>query len=94
MLSTVPSAGYGYQCGTSMAAPHASGVAALLASTHPDATALDLSKMLNAQAETLPCPADYDLNGTGVQDAFCTGRSEYNGFYGHGMVDALAAVRE
>ncbi|MEV8439369.1 S8 family serine peptidase [Actinosynnema sp. NPDC051121] len=94
VLSTVPSAGYDYSCGTSMAAPHVSGVAALLASTHPGATPSDLSKMLNAQAETLPCPADYDLNGTGVQDAFCTGRSEYNGFYGHGMVDALAAVRE
>ena len=48
--------------------------------------------MLNAQAETLPCPADYDLNGTGAQDAYCTGYSEYNGFYGHGLVDALAAV--
>jgi hypothetical protein len=27
-----------------------------------------------------------------VQDAFCTGYSEYNSFYGHGLVDALAAV--
>ncbi|GGP42718.1 S8 family peptidase [Saccharothrix coeruleofusca] len=93
VLSTVPS-GYGYSCGTSMAAPHVSGVAALLASTHPEATPNELSRMLNAQAETLPCPADYDLNGTGVQDAYCTGYSEYNGFYGHGMVDAAAAVQE
>ncbi|MBY8851979.1 S8 family serine peptidase, partial [Saccharothrix sp. MB29] len=93
VLSTVPS-GYDYSCGTSMAAPHVAGVAALLASTHPEAGAPELSRMLNAQAETLPCPADYDLNGTGAQDAFCTGYSEYNGFYGHGVVDALAAVRE
>ncbi|WP_158840862.1 S8 family peptidase [Saccharothrix deserti] len=93
VLSTVPAAGYDYSCGTSMAAPHVSGVAALLASTHPEASAGELSRMLNARAETLPCPADYDLNGTGVQDAYCTGYSEYNGFYGHGMVDALAAVR-
>ncbi|MBB5808246.1 subtilisin family serine protease [Saccharothrix ecbatanensis] len=93
VLSTVPAAGYDYSCGTSMAAPHVSGVAALLASTHPQASANDLTRMLNAQAETLPCPADYDLNGTGVQDAFCTGYSEYNGFYGHGLVDALAAVQ-
>jgi subtilisin family serine protease len=91
VLSTVP-AGYDYSCGTSMATPHVSGVAALLASVHPDATAPQLSRLLNAQAETLPCPADYDLNGTGVQDAYCTGYSEYNGFYGHGLVDALAAV--
>ena len=91
VLSTVP-AGYDYSCGTSMAAPHVSGVAALLASTHPEATAPQLTRMLNVQAETLPCPADYDLNGTGAQDAYCTGYSEYNGFYGHGLVDALAAV--
>lgn len=93
VLSTVP-AGYDYSCGTSMAAPHVSGVAALLASTHPEADAPQLNRMLNQQAETLPCPADYDLNGTGVQDAYCTGYSEYNGFYGHGLVDALAAVQE
>ena len=91
VLSTVPS-GYDYSCGTSMATPHASGVAALIASTHPEADALSLGRMLNAQAETLACPDDYDLNGTGVQDAFCTGYSEYNSFYGHGLVDALAAV--
>ncbi|NKE61124.1 S8 family serine peptidase [Lentzea sp. PSKA42] len=91
VLSTVPS-GYDYSCGTSMAAPHAAGVAALIASTHPETDAVSLGRMLNAQAETLACPADYDLNGTGVQDAFCTGYSEYNSFYGHGLVDALAAV--
>ena len=91
VLSTVPS-GYDYSCGTSMAAPHAAGVAALIASTHPKVDAVSLGRMLNAQAETLACPADYDLNGTGVQDAFCTGYSEYNSFYGHGLVDALAAV--
>ncbi|MEU4802713.1 S8 family serine peptidase [Actinosynnema sp. NPDC023587] len=92
VLSTVPS-GYDYSCGTSMAAPHVSGVAALLASTHPSASPTELTRMLNSQAETLPCPADYDLNGTGAQDAYCTGYSEYNGFYGHGLVDALAAVK-
>ncbi|WP_367131371.1 S8 family serine peptidase [Saccharothrix sp. HUAS TT1] len=94
VLSTVPAAGYDYSCGTSMATPHVSGVAALLASTHPQAGAGELTRMLGEQAETLPCPADYDLNGTGVQDAYCTGYSEYNGFYGNGMVDALAAVRD
>ncbi len=93
VLSTVP-AGYDYSCGTSMATPHVSGVAALLASVHPEATAPQLSRMLNVQSETLPCPADYDLNGTGAQDAYCTGYSEYNGFYGHGLVDALSAVTE
>ena len=40
----------------------------------------------------MPCPASYDLTGDGIQDAYCTGYEGYNGFYGHGLVDALAAV--
>lgn len=91
VLSTVPG-GYGRFCGTSMATPHVTGVAALLASEHPGATPQTLTKLLTTQAESLPCPADYDLDGTGAQDAYCTGYKPYNGFYGHGLVDALAAV--
>jgi subtilisin family serine protease len=91
VLSTVPD-GYEKMCGTSMAAPHVTGVAALLASEHPEATPQTLSKMLTEQADPLPCPADYDLDGTGAQDAYCTGYQPYNGFYGHGLTDALAAV--
>ncbi|HKN97404.1 MAG TPA: S8 family serine peptidase [Pseudonocardiaceae bacterium] len=91
VLSTVPG-GYARSCGTSMAAPHAAGVAALLASTHPDATPAQLRSMLDDEADPIACPGDYDLNGTGAQDAYCTGDSTYNSFYGHGMVDALAAV--
>jgi subtilisin family serine protease len=91
VLSTVPD-GYEKMCGTSMAAPHVTGVAALLASEHPEATPQTLSKMLTEQADPLPCPADYDLDGTGAQDAYCTGYQPYNSFYGHGLTDALAAV--
>nr|WP_042194899.1 S8 family serine peptidase [Kibdelosporangium sp. MJ126-NF4]CTQ96168.1 secreted subtilisin-like protease [Kibdelosporangium sp. MJ126-NF4] len=91
VLSTVPG-GYARYCGTSMAAPHVSGVLALLASTHPGASPSTLTRLLNNQSQTVPCPADYDLNGTGTQDAYCAGYAPYNGFYGHGLVDALAAV--
>ncbi|MCE7011548.1 S8 family serine peptidase [Kibdelosporangium philippinense] len=91
VLSTVPG-GYARYCGTSMAAPHVSGVLALLASSHPGASPAALTRMLNNQSQTVPCPADYDLNGTGTQDAYCAGYAPYNGFYGHGLVDALAAV--
>jgi subtilisin family serine protease len=91
VLSTVPG-GYARYCGTSMAAPHVSGVLALLASTHPKASPASLTRMLNNQAQSVPCPADYDLNGTGTQDAYCSGYEPYNGFYGHGLVNALAAV--
>jgi subtilisin family serine protease len=91
VLSTVPG-GYGRLCGTSMAAPHVAGVFALLATTHPSASPATLTRLLNNQAETIPCPDDYDLNGTGTQDAYCSGYAPYNGFYGHGLVNALAAV--
>ncbi|MBO0840589.1 MAG: S8 family serine peptidase, partial [Sciscionella sp.] len=91
VLSTVPG-GYGYECGTSMAAPHVTGVAALLASKHPHASPAQLTNLLNATASPLSCPSDYDLSGTGAQDAYCTGYAKYNSFYGHGMVNALNAV--
>ena len=91
VLSTVPN-GYGYYCGTSMAAPHATGVAALLASVHPDSTPAQLTGLLDQQAQPVQCPDDYDLNNTGAQDAYCSGYVSYNGFYGHGLVNALAAV--
>jgi subtilisin family serine protease len=91
VLSTVPG-GYDRFCGTSMATPHVAGVAALIASEHPDASPQTITKMLTEDAESLPCPADYDLDDTGAQDAYCTGYRPYNGFYGHGLVDAMAAV--
>ncbi|AGM04586.1 S8 family peptidase [Amycolatopsis keratiniphila] len=91
VLSTVPG-GYAPLCGTSMAAPHVAGVAALLASKHPGYSARQLRRTLDAQATPIACPADYDLTGDGSQDAYCTGYAGFNGFYGHGMVDALAAV--
>jgi subtilisin family serine protease len=91
VLSTVPD-GYDRYCGTSMATPHVSGVAALLASEHPDASPQKLTRLLTTQADAIPCPADYDLDDTGAQDAYCEGYAPYNGFYGHGLVDAEAAV--
>ncbi len=93
VLSTVPG-GYDRYCGTSMATPHVSGVAALLAGKHPEASPPELTRMLTDQAESVPCPADYDLDDTGAQDAYCDGYAPYNGFYGHGMVDAESAVSE
>jgi subtilisin family serine protease len=91
VLSTVPG-GYEPLCGTSMAAPHAAGVLALLASAHPAFTPKQLRTALDNEAVPIACPADYDLTGDGTQDAYCAGYEGYNGFYGHGMVNALAAV--
>ncbi|MEV6877538.1 S8 family serine peptidase [Amycolatopsis sp. NPDC051128] len=91
VFSTVPG-GYAPLCGTSMAAPHVTGVLALLTSSSPEAGPRQLRRTLDAQAMPMPCPADYDLTGDGTQDAYCAGYEGFNGFYGHGMADALAAV--
>jgi subtilisin family serine protease len=87
VLSTVPG-GYDYACGTSMAAPHASGVAALLASVQPEARPGELATLLRQQAEPLPCPADDETGRAGLDTLCATG----NRFYGHGLVNALTAV--
>lgn len=91
VLSSVPG-GYARLCGTSMAAPHVSGVAALVASAHPRYGPAEVRKALTSTARPLACPADYDLGGDGKQDAYCSGYRAFNGFYGHGLVDALAAL--
>ncbi|MGW1541830.1 S8 family serine peptidase [Streptomyces sp. NPDC002309] len=92
ILSTMPNNEYGFLQGTSMASPHAAGVAALLKSKHPWASPEQLQWMLKAQADSTACPESYDQNGDGTQDAVCEGGARVNGFYGHGIVDALRAV--
>ncbi|MGN9762663.1 S8 family peptidase [Streptomyces sp. SD31] len=92
ILSTVPNGKYGFLQGTSMASPHAAGVAALLKSRYPYATPAQLKALLKAEADNPGCPESYDQNGDGTQDAVCEGGKRFNGFYGFGIVDALDAV--
>ncbi|MFC9127553.1 S8 family serine peptidase [Streptomyces sp. NPDC057099] len=93
ILSTMPGGTWGFLQGTSMAAPHASGVAALLKSEHPKASPARLQALLKAQADRTACPESYDQDGDGTQDATCEGGKRVNGFYGHGIVNALRAVK-
>ncbi|WP_448317848.1 S8 family serine peptidase [Streptomyces sp. CO7] len=92
IYSTLPNGAYGWAQGTSMAAPHAAGVAALIKSTHPRATPGALAAMLKAQATKFDCPTSYDYDSNGTVDAVCVGGPRENGFYGAGIVDALKAV--
>ena len=92
ILSSVPGGGWGWMQGTSMAGPHAAGVAALVRSTHPEWTSQQVIGALSNQADPLPCPKDYDGDGDGVVDAVCAGGPTGAGFYGAGLIDALDAV--
>ncbi|MFE2561479.1 S8 family serine peptidase [Streptomyces sp. NPDC059352] len=93
ILSTTVNGGYNYKAGTSMAAPHAAGVLALIKSTHPYASPAALKALLYAQADDRACTNPYDIEGDGKIDAVCEGGTNKNGFYGAGLIDALDAVR-
>ncbi|MEV1145944.1 S8 family serine peptidase [Micromonospora sp. NPDC049799] len=97
---------YTYLQGTSMASPHAAGVASLIVSafgkTDPVKGGLRLApdqveKHLYATATERACPEprlqSYANEGRSAEfDALCEGDSTFNGFYGHGIIDAYAAV--
>ncbi len=104
---------YQYLQGTSMASPHATGVAALIVSRygHRDAAhgglTLDPSvvqAVIESSATKQPCPSPRNFVYTRqVKQAdgtyrtvttthTCEGGTARNGFYGHGIIDALHAV--
>jgi subtilisin family serine protease len=98
---------YRYLQGTSMASPHATGVAALIVSRygsndrrHPGTLTMEPSaveSVLTRTAAEHACPEPrlqsyVDVGRSAEFDALCVGTPEFNGFYGHGIVDAYAAV--
>lgn len=83
--SCLPGGGYGYKSGTSMAAPHVTGLVALLWSAAPGLVG-DVDRTEAVIRETAR-PALDDACG-GAADG------HPNNVYGWGIVDALSAVRE
>jgi len=92
VLSTVPG-GWAYAQGTSMASPHVAGVAALAISAHGKMSPGALQALINRTADPIACPPNPFNPGPPFDfAATCVGGSGYNGFYGHGQVNALTAV--
>ena len=80
-----------------MASPHVAGVAALIASQHPNWSTGAITGKITSTADPLACPPDISIyaffpavdNGA---PQVCTGGTGYNSFNGHGQVNALSAV--
>jgi lantibiotic leader peptide-processing serine protease len=86
---------YAWLNGTSMAAPHAAGVAALIRAAHPDMPQGAVVAILRNTATGIACPAELDpgVDFFGAPVQVCKGGIGSNNFYGAGLVNAAAAAQ-
>lgn len=81
---------YGFLNGTSMASPHAAGVAALVVEKHPGWSPGAVKAAVQRTAQQLGCPPAMLPN----DPRRCYGNGGRTSFFGHGLVNALAAADE
>ena len=86
--------GYIYLNGTSMAAPHAAGVAALVKQMHPKWSPGAIKAAVERSAQHLDCPPDWQPLSPADERYRCYGNGGRTSFFGHGLVDAAAAAQE
>ena len=84
---------YAWLNGTSMAAPHAVGVVALIRAAHPGMSVGAVVAKLRSTATGQACPTELDpgVDFFGAPVQYCSRRLGSNNFYGKGLVNALAA---
>lgn len=85
ILSTVCGDTVAQMSGTSMAAPHVAGVAALILQRNPDLTADSVRSILAHSADKIG-PYKYNKDSTKVYGT-------WNKYYGYGLVNAANAVK-
>jgi subtilisin family serine protease len=94
-ITTINSGGgYVYLNGTSMSSPHAAGVAALVKQMHPNWSPGAVKAAVQRSAQHLDCPPDWEPLNPNDERERCYGNGGRTSFFGHGLVDALAAAME
>jgi subtilisin family serine protease len=80
--------------GTSMAAPHAAGIVALIRSAHPNMPVGSVAALLRQTATKMPCPGVLDpgVEFFAAPVQFCSGGVGSNNFFGAGLVNAAGAA--